>query len=124
MTFNQPEITVLTNLLALKKYEEAVQLVPDDPTPLGNLFASQFEIGDYTQYISTAEKALTLLNGVDKSAASADKLKRRIGRARVHCRQAPETEMVEGQNCSTIFPDIAQKCTSGCPIKIPWCLAN
>jgi tetratricopeptide (TPR) repeat protein len=98
MTFNQPDTRVLTNLLALKKYEEDVQLVPDDPTPLGNLSAAQFEIGDYTQCISAAEKALTLLNGADKSVASADKLKRRIGRARAHYSQTPETELVEGRS--------------------------
>jgi hypothetical protein len=98
MTFNQPETTVLTNLPALKKYEEAVQLVHDDPTPFGNLSAAQFEIGDYTQCISTAEMALTLLNGADKFVASADKLKRRIGRARAYCSQTPETELVEGRS--------------------------
>jgi tetratricopeptide (TPR) repeat protein len=71
-------ILLLTNILALKKYEEAVQLVPDDLTPLGNLSAAQFEIGNYTECISTAEKALTLLNDAkDSSAAAVDKLNRK-----------------------------------------------
>jgi hypothetical protein len=98
MTFNQPETTLLTNHPSFKKYEESVQLVPDDSTPFGNLSAAQFEIGDYTQWILTAEMALTLLNGAYKSAVSADKLKRRIGRARAHYSQTPETELVEGRS--------------------------
>jgi hypothetical protein len=68
------------------------------PDPLGNLSAAQFEIGNYTQCISTAEKALTLLNDAEKDGASADKLKRRIGRARAHCTQTTETELVEGRS--------------------------
>jgi hypothetical protein len=61
--------------------------MPDDPIALGNLSAAQFEIGEYTQCISTAEKVLKVLNGTNKdnSTVAAEKLKRRISRAKANC---------------------------------------
>lgn len=75
----------LTASSAIERYSQAVNLVPNDPTPLGNLSAAQYEIGEYNQCIQTAEKALDVLDATeDPSSAAQDKLKHRITKAKAH----------------------------------------
>ena len=52
---------MLTSLvLAVQKYQEAVQLAPEDATPLSNLSAVYYEMGLYTKSIDSVESALKL----------------------------------------------------------------
>ena len=46
--------------LAAQKYHEAVQLAPEDATPLSNLSAVYYEMGLYTKSIDSVESALRL----------------------------------------------------------------
>lgn len=89
---------------AVKKYQEAVKLSPDDPTPLGNLSAAYFEVGKYTQCITRAEKALELLQVTrdlelsqtsEDETASSDKItkfEQRIAKAKVHSDKGTKDE--------------------------------
>ena len=52
---------MLTGLiLAAQKYQEAVQLAPEDATPLSNLSAVYYEMGLYTESIDSIESALRI----------------------------------------------------------------
>ena len=67
---------------ATKAYFEALSLTPNDPAPLSNLSAVQFELGDYSGSIEYAEKALQLLSNEADSNPKKQKLFSRIARAR------------------------------------------
>ena len=55
---------MLTSLvLAAQKYQEAVQLAPEDATPLSNPSAVYYEMGLYVKSINSVERALRLPSG-------------------------------------------------------------
>ncbi|KAH0285944.1 hypothetical protein KCU62_g7193, partial [Aureobasidium sp. EXF-3399] len=66
---------------ATKAYFEALSLTPNDPAPLSNLSAVQFELGGYPGSIKYAEKALQLLNNEADSNPKKQKLFSRLARA-------------------------------------------
>ena len=68
---------------ATKAYFEALSLTPDDPAPLSNLSAVQFELGNYSESILYAEKALKLLQSEANSSPKKQKLFLRLVRAQV-----------------------------------------
>jgi len=72
-------------LEAIEKYQQAAQLMPGDATPLGNLSAAHYEIGQYSQCIASAEKALEVLHETpEASTATIQKLQHRIKKAKLN----------------------------------------
>ncbi|KAI1498753.1 hypothetical protein F5X99DRAFT_431519 [Biscogniauxia marginata] len=59
---------------AIKAYFEALKLTPNDHTPLANLAAVQFELGNYSGSTIYAEKAIRLLNDEGDDSPKKQKL--------------------------------------------------
>ncbi|KAK2613339.1 hypothetical protein N8I77_000257 [Diaporthe amygdali] len=68
-------------LEAIKCYEEAASLSPEDPAPSSNLSAAKFEIGKYLEAADHAQKALSL--SADESP-SRNKLNLRLARCHLY----------------------------------------
>ncbi|KAL1882911.1 hypothetical protein Daus18300_000549 [Diaporthe australafricana] len=66
---------------AIKCYEEAASLAPEDPAPISNLSAAKFEMGKYGEAAELAKKALSITGG---DSPSRDKLYLRLARCYLH----------------------------------------
>lgn len=81
---------------ATKAYDKAVSLAPDDPTPLSNLSAVNFEAGKYAQCVEFAAKALSLLKLDPKTDALRQRLLIRQAKAYLHLSNLDEAEKLLG----------------------------
>jgi tetratricopeptide (TPR) repeat protein len=78
---------------AIKKYQEAATLIPDDVSPLGNISAAYFEVRKYTQCITRAQRALELPQGLSEDKSTqVQKFERRIAKANAHLSTVSEEE--------------------------------
>ncbi|THY50605.1 hypothetical protein D6C99_04740 [Aureobasidium pullulans] len=68
---------------ATKAYFEALSLTPNDPAPLSNLSAVQFELGNYSGSEVYAEKALKLLEDEEDTNVKKQKLFVRLAKAKI-----------------------------------------
>ncbi|KAI9645883.1 hypothetical protein NHQ30_005319 [Ciborinia camelliae] len=82
---------------AIKKYQESANLVPESYAPLGNLSAAYFEMGEYTQCITRAERALELLkeSKAGEDNALVEKFQQRINRARANSYKSSGLEQLQ-----------------------------
>lgn len=69
---------------AIKCYEEAAALAPNDAAPFSNLSAAKIGMGQYKEAADLAQKALSLTLG---ESLSRDKLHLRLARCHLHCLQ-------------------------------------
>ncbi|TGO71145.1 hypothetical protein BELL_0614g00040 [Botrytis elliptica] len=76
---------------------ESANLVPDNCKPLGNLSAAYFEVGDYTQCIVKARKALQILGESkdNKNTDLVEKFQQRIKRAEIHSFESSELKQLQ-----------------------------
>ncbi|KAI3391944.1 hypothetical protein diail_6590 [Diaporthe ilicicola] len=72
---------------AIKCYEEAASLAPDDPAPISNLSAAKFEMGKYPEAAELAQRALSMTDG---ESPSKEKLRLRLARCHLHCLQTQQ----------------------------------
>ncbi|KAF7949020.1 hypothetical protein EAE96_008196 [Botrytis aclada] len=86
-------------LKSIIKYRESVNLVPDNCTPLGNLSAAYFEVGDYTQCIVKARRALQILgeSNDNENANLVEKIQQRIKRAELHSFESSELKQLQAR---------------------------
>ncbi|TGO17142.1 hypothetical protein BTUL_0020g00270 [Botrytis tulipae] len=78
---------------------ESANLVPESYTPLGNLSAAYFEVGDYTQCIIKARRALQILGESNdiKDTDLVEKLQQRIKRAEIHSFESSELKQLQAR---------------------------
>lgn len=93
---------VYSNLIELRR---ALSLTPNDSAPLSNLSAVQFELGNYSESISYAGKALKLLQSEANFSPKKQKLFSRLARAQVLQMQdaTPLVNQVASSDCATMI---------------------
>ncbi|QPH11568.1 hypothetical protein C2857_003367 [Epichloe festucae Fl1] len=70
---------------AEKAYKKAALLAPQDPSPISNLSAVKYEMGDYRAAIAYIQKAISLaVSGTDDDDAKKDKLYSRMAKSYLH----------------------------------------
>ncbi|TGO50052.1 hypothetical protein BCON_0193g00130 [Botryotinia convoluta] len=76
---------------------ESANLVPDNCTPLGNLSAAYFEVGDCTQCIVKARRALEILgeSNDNKNTDLAEKFQQWIKRAEIPSFESSELKQLQ-----------------------------
>ncbi|CAJ2513032.1 Uu.00g011510.m01.CDS01 [Anthostomella pinea] len=81
---------------ATKAYFESLKLTPDDHTPLANLAAMKFELGNYPGSVTYTQKALRLFDHEDDGSPKKQKLLLRLAKSHVLSLQRKETQDVVG----------------------------
>ncbi|KAF7937391.1 uncharacterized protein EAE98_001705 [Botrytis deweyae] len=92
-------------LRSITNYQESTNLVPDNCKPLGNLSTAYFEVGNYTQCIVKARRALQILGESkdNKNTDLVEKFQQRIKRAEIHSATAKEYCRVGNDKPASLF---------------------
>ncbi|EGG03340.1 uncharacterized protein MELLADRAFT_65695 [Melampsora larici-populina 98AG31] len=87
---------------AIVAYKVAAALVPSDPTPLSNLSAATFELGDYEKSIQFSNQALALLEKEADTDPRKQKLIIRLSKARRY-QSDPDNSIAKESLWNAIF---------------------
>ncbi|KAI0121408.1 hypothetical protein F4776DRAFT_215256 [Hypoxylon sp. NC0597] len=81
---------------AIRAYKQAASLVPSDPSVLSNLSAANFEVGESSEWVNSAAKALSLLKDELGATAARQRLLIRQAKIYLHLSRLEEAEKLLG----------------------------